>query len=47
MNDGSERFAPGWPGIQPRWTSSAKTGIGTALTPHFPCLVHTEPWYFE
>jgi glucoamylase len=23
--------APGWPGIPPRWTSSAKTGIGTAL----------------
>ena len=25
--------APGWPGIAPRWTSSAKTGIGTALSP--------------
>ena len=24
--------APGWPGIEARWTSSAKTGIGTALT---------------
>ncbi|MES1255474.1 MAG: glucan 1,4-alpha-glucosidase [Acidobacteriota bacterium] len=24
-------FAPGWPGIPPRWTSSAKTGVGTAL----------------
>lgn len=24
-------FAPGWPGIPPRWTSSAKDGIGTAL----------------
>jgi glucoamylase len=24
-------YAPGWPGIPPRWTSSAKTGIGTAL----------------
>ncbi len=24
-------FAPGWPGIPARWTSSAKTGIGTAL----------------
>jgi len=23
--------APGWPGIPPRWTSSAKTGVGTAL----------------
>jgi glucoamylase len=25
--------APGWPGIQPRWTSSDKTGVGTALSP--------------
>jgi glucoamylase len=23
--------APGWPGISPRWTSSAKSGVGTAL----------------
>ena len=23
--------APGWPGITPRWTSSAKAGVGTAL----------------
>ncbi len=23
-------FAPGWPGIAPRWTSSAKSGVGTA-----------------
>ena len=30
MSD-SPTFAPGWPGIPPRWTSSAKTGIGTAL----------------
>jgi glucoamylase len=28
----SEHFAPGWPGIEPRWTSSAKTGAGTALS---------------
>ena len=27
-------FAPGWPGIPPRWTSSAKTGVGTALNQH-------------
>lgn len=27
----SDRFAPGWPGSDPRWTSSAKTGIGVAL----------------
>ena len=26
-----ETLAPGWPGIAPRWTSSAKTGVGTAL----------------
>lgn len=25
--------APGWPGITPRWTSSAKTGMGTSLNP--------------
>lgn len=24
------RLAPGWPGLTPRWTSSAKTGVGTA-----------------
>lgn len=27
----SDAFAPGWPGIEPRWTSSAKSGVGTAL----------------
>jgi glucoamylase len=27
----TDRVAPGWPGIPPRWTSSAKTGVGTAL----------------
>jgi glucoamylase len=27
----SNSFAPGWPGITPRWTSSAKAGVGTAL----------------
>ena len=26
------QYAPGWPGIEPRWTSSAKNGVGTALT---------------
>ncbi|MBX5467199.1 MAG: glucan 1,4-alpha-glucosidase [Firmicutes bacterium] len=25
--------APGGPGIEPRWTSSAKTGVGTAINP--------------
>jgi glucoamylase len=28
---GTPSYAPGWPGIPPRWTSSAKSGIGTAL----------------
>ena len=28
------RYAPGWPGIPPRWTSSAKSGAGTALNQH-------------
>ena len=27
----TESLAPGWPGIASRWTSSAKTGAGTAL----------------
>src|SRR6202167_912209 len=31
MSDSPARYAPGWPGIPPRWTSSAKSGIGTAL----------------
>jgi glucoamylase len=34
-----ERFAPGWPGIPPRWTSSAKTGVGTALN------LHSRVWF--
>src|SRR6204780_623634 len=34
MSDPAMRFAPGWPGIPPRWTSSAKTGAGTALNQH-------------
>jgi len=29
-----ELSAPGWPGIEPRWTSSAKSGVGTALNQH-------------
>jgi glucoamylase len=28
----SEAFAPGWPGAPARWTSSAKSGIGTAVS---------------
>jgi glucoamylase len=34
MSDSSIRYAPGWPGIAPRWTSSAKMGAGTALNQH-------------
>jgi glucoamylase len=34
LAESSDRLAPGWPGIPPRWTSSAKSGIGTALNPH-------------
>ena len=34
MSDSPVRYAPGWPGIPPRWTSSAKTGAGTALNQH-------------
>src|SRR3977135_2009543 len=33
MSD-SIHYAPGCPGIPPRWTSSAKTGVGTALNQH-------------
>ena len=29
-------FAPGAPGIPARWTSSAKSGVGTALSPQSP-----------
>ena len=32
MNDSPPRHAPGGPGIPPRWTSSAKSGVGTALS---------------
>jgi glucoamylase len=27
----SKEYAPGWPGITPRWTSAAKNGVGTAF----------------
>jgi glucoamylase len=26
------KYAPGYPGIEPRWTSSAKSGVGTSLS---------------
>lgn len=29
--NGAPRMAPGWPGVEPRWTSSAKSAVGTAL----------------
>ena len=32
MADDSVTFAPGWPGIPARWTSSAKSGLGTAVS---------------
>ncbi len=38
MSD-AERYAPGWPGIAPRWTSSAKSGVGTALN------LHSRVWF--
>ena len=37
--DNPQRYAPGWPGIPPRWTSSAKTGVGTALN------LHSRVWF--
>ena len=27
----NEKFAFGWPGIDARWTTSAKSGVGTSL----------------
>ena len=30
MSD-SNVYAPGWPGLAPRWTSSAKSGVGAAI----------------
>jgi glucoamylase len=39
MSDSPVRYAPGWPGIPPRWTSSAKTGAGTALN------LHSKVWF--
>ena len=28
----TDSCAPGWPGIPARWTSSAKSGLGTAVS---------------
>jgi glucoamylase len=33
MTEEAVNDAPGWPGIPARWTSSAKSGVGTALSP--------------
>ena len=33
MIERKEKFAFGWPGIEAKWTSSRKTGVGTALNP--------------
>ena len=30
--DGQNNYAPGWPGSPARWTSSAKSGVGTSLS---------------
>ena len=35
-----EKFAFGWPGIDARWTSSAKSGVGTSLNPT------SKVWYY-
>jgi len=32
MNSEVSESAPGWPGISPRWTSSAKEGVGTSAS---------------
>jgi hypothetical protein len=32
MPDLPDTFAPGWPGIPVHWTSSAKSGVGTAVS---------------
>src|SRR5581483_5713153 len=39
LTDSHIRKAPGWPGIPPRWTSSAKSGVGTALN------LHSRVWF--
>ena len=32
MGGDAQSFASSCPGLEPRWTSSAKSGVGTALT---------------
>lgn len=36
MSEEDHEMAPGWPGIEPRWTSSAKSGVGTSVTAQSP-----------
>jgi len=36
MTEQDRNTAPGWPGIEPRWTSSAKSGVGTSVTAQSP-----------
>ena len=46
----SDRSAPGGPGIPARWTSSAKTGVGTALSDKshvWFTLILAIPWGFS
>ncbi len=33
MSNFTEKFAPGWPGIPPKWNASKKTGVGVSLNP--------------
>ncbi|HEX5553008.1 MAG TPA: glycoside hydrolase family 15 protein, partial [Chitinophagaceae bacterium] len=33
MEGFTETHAPGWPGTEPRWNSSAKSGVGVSLSP--------------
>jgi glucoamylase len=39
LESGTDRYAPGWSGIPPGWTSSAKSGVGTALN------LHSRVWF--
>ena len=41
------RYAPGWPGITARWTSSAKTGVGTAISLTNPVWFTLQPRHLQ
>ena len=47
MNPPEDSVAFGAPGIEPRWTSSAKEGVGTAYHTQLPALVHAEPRHYQ